>query len=694
MTDAMQAPLPAEAALSVHPEPTVCLLRGGEVLALDKVNNRFTLCPAAGATLADVIKPLGNVAATPILLNSLIEVETEPDQLEALMQMARTAPTVGFASHVYHMRQSPGTLLYLTDQITLQFNEQVTSTQMQSLIAPLGLRILKLIAGVPKAFVFQVASAAVNPLKLAQQLIQHPEILLAEPNVAVLRQDYYRPRESDYAKQWYLHHEGGEALTAGSHLFAEAAWNVTRGKRSVAVAVVDDGVDLNHPDFQSEGKIVAPVDLQDGGFLPLPQNGDRHGTAVAQLAVADETGKGIVGVAPNCALMPIRIGKLLDDQVLEQICQWVVDKKADVVCCGWGIAAVYFPLSLRQRVALAQAATQGREGRGCPIIFAAGNANRPLDGVIEEQGWAHHFLQGATRWLNGLAIHPDVIAVGACTSQNQKSACSNWGQSLSIAAPGGHAAPILETQQTGVIATAPILASPQVGKAIELDRSSQTDEQPPAIGDTSAAAALVAGVVALMLSVNPDLTGLEVQQILAQSADKIVDREPDAQLGLRLGEYDANRHSNWFGYGKLNAVKAVQLAQRKVLPLPLPSRWLEYAQRHRLDIPDGDPRGVSSTIQVSEPGLIQDIEISVEIQHAFIGDLELFLIPPWGESIPLQSRALGRLTTLKTTYSLETTLWLKTVLNRPARGQWQLQIIDWVPESTGYLQKWQLNLGI
>lgn len=712
MTDAIRLSLSASAKnanagsedaifdVTLLDQPT--LQRGGEELALEKVDDRFTLGLTTEHSLEEVLALLGDVAIRPIL-SGLIEIQATPERLESLMQTARASQKVAFASHVYQMCQSPGTLLYLTDQITLQFAESVTSEQMHTIATAAGLRIAKLIAGVPKAFVFQVATTArANPLKLANQLMQRPEVLLAEPNVAVLRQPYYRPRESDYAQQWYLNHEGGEDLVAGSHIFAEAAWNLTRGKRSIAVAVVDDAIDLNHPDFQSEGKIVAPIDLSPVDLQRRLAAMDSHGTASARIITADETGRGMIGVAPGCALMPIQIGDFIDDQTIEQVSEWVIEKGADVVYCGWGAAAVYFPLSLRQRVALTQAATQGRDGRGCVIVFGAGNANRPIAGEVQEQGWGNNLLQGATHWLNGFAVHPDTITVAACTSLNQKSACSNWGNGISIVAPAGSSAPILLTQQRGILSTAPMVPTPQAGKRIRLgkplaqpqalDRADAEPDLP--LGDTSAAAAIVAGVAALVLSINPDLTAQEVQQILEQTADKIVDREPDAQLGFRLGDYDADRYSVWFGYGKVNAVKAVQFAQRQILPLPLPYRWLQYPNRSPLEIPDGNSQGITSSIQVANSSLIRDIEVSVEIEHSFLGDLELYLIPPWGTAIPLQSRALGRLTTLKTTYSLENTIWLKTVLNRPASGQWQLQLIDWVPENTGRLQGWQLNLGV
>ncbi|XQQ06661.1 MAG: S8 family serine peptidase [Leptolyngbya sp. IPPAS B-1204] len=705
MTDARKLPLspeevlPEESVFDVTLLDPVVLQRGGEELTLGKVNDRFVVCPAAGCSVAAVLAAIQAPDVRPSsILPNLLEIQVTPSDLDDLMQQARSAAAIAFASHVYQMYESPGTLLYPTDQITLQFAESLAAEQMHRIVAAAGLRILKLIAGVPKAFVFQVtASAPANPLKLANQLLQHPAILLAEPNVAVLRQPCYRPRESNYAQQWYLNHEGGADLVPGSHIFAEPAWNLTKGKRSITVAVADDGFDLEHPDLQSEGKIVAAVELQRGG-IPLAKTSETHGTACARLITADETGKGMIGVAPGCALMPIGVGAFIEDQTIEQLCQWTIENGADVVCCGWSAAATYFPLSLRQRVALTQAATQGRDGRGCVLVFPAGNANRPLSGMVSEQDWPNQLLQGATRWLNGFAVHPDVITVAACTSLNHKSACSNWGPGISVAAPGGHAPPMYYAQQTGLVPTGPV-CPPQLGRAIVLDEptaaTTTADAVHPALlGDTSAACAIVAGVAALVLSIHPDLTALQVRQILEQTADKILDPEPDAQLKLQLGHYDANRYSAAFGYGKVNAVKALQFAQQQITPLPLPQRWIQYSNSTPLDIPDGNPEGISSIIQITEAGSVQDIEVRIDIEHEFMGDLEVYLIPPWGTKVLLQSRAIGRLTSLKTTYSLETTLWLKTVLNHPVQGKWRLHIIDWVPENKGQLRNWQLDLGV
>ncbi len=104
--------------------------------------------------------------------------------------------------------------------------------------------------------------------------------------------------------------------------------------------------------------------MKENDFLPLPDVQETsHGTACAGIALAEENGKGIVGVAPGCALMPIRTTGFLDDESVEDIFNWAIEKGASVISCSWGASAVYFPLSLRQRAAIARAATKGRNGK-------------------------------------------------------------------------------------------------------------------------------------------------------------------------------------------------------------------------------------------------------------------------------------------------------------------------------------------
>jgi subtilisin family serine protease len=467
------------------------------------------------------------------------------------------------------------------------------------------------------------------------------------------------------------------------------------------VAIADDAVDLNHLDFQGTGKIVAPKDLKDQDFLPMPGSSDEsHGTACAGIAVAEENGVGIAGVAPGCALMPLRTTGFLDDESIEQLFDYCVANNASVISCSWGAASVYFSLSLRQRAALTRAATQGRRGKGCVIVFAAGNANRPVNGTIYERSWPNNLLNGPTNWLGGFTIHPDVITVSACTSLSKKAAYSNWGINVSVCAPSNNAPPGMWFQQTGYIYTAPEVTAPLPGLGMftaDLVGAAgyESGDFVRNFGGTSSACPVVAGVAALVLSANPNLTAGEVKRLLQETADKIVDRDADPQLGMRLGTYDTNGHSQWFGYGKVNALKAVQAAQLKATQNSQSvTRRISGRNDQSVAIPDDNPQGISSAIRLTDSAVVREIQVKVHIEHSFLGDVEVSLNAPTGETVLLQSRTLGSRTQLQATYSEQTTPALKQVLNKSAAGVWQLQVVDYAPQDTGTLKSWELIVGV
>ncbi|NWF59740.1 MAG: S8 family serine peptidase [Fischerella sp.] len=677
------------------------LQRGGEELILEKVSDRFTVRPTDDLSPQQLSQVNWGSWRRSIPNAQLALFTVAPTQLESAMTEARDSNNVAFASHVYQIKDSPATRVYLSDQITIQFASWVDAAKINSIAATFGLVLSKPIPSLPNTFVFLVSEQAqANPIKIANQLISFPEIVVAEPNIVVHQQPYYQPRDPLYPQQWYLNHNGGNQLANGSHIAAEQAWNITRGVRSVVVAVVDDSFDLNHPDFQGSGKIVAPRDLKENDFLPLPNEKEAsHGTACAGIAVAEENGTGIAGVAPGCALMPIRSTGFLDDESIEEIFNWAIEKGASIISCSWGASAIYFPLSLRQRAAITRAATKGRNGKGCIILFAAGNANRPVSGSVNEQGWQKNLVKGDTKWLSGFAVHPDAIAVAASTSLNKKAAYSNWGANISVCAPSNNAPPGMWFQQEGYVYTQPAIATALSGRGMfTTDQVGAAGYEPgdftSNFGGTSSATPVVAGVAALVLSVNPDLTAKQVKRILEETADKIVDLEPDLQLGRRYGTYDENGHSQWFGYGKVNALRAVQAAQ-KLRPSTLSTNGqIGGGNNSKTSIPDNDPQGIKSAIAISESSLVKDIQVSVNITHEFLGDLEIYLIAPNNHLVLLQSRILGRRSELQATYTVRSHPVLAQLLSLPAKGRWQLWVIDYAPQDIGKINSWELTLGI
>ena len=674
------------------------LQRGGEELAIDKVPDRFTLkLSHPQQTVQDLPSSAIAVAYLHSVSPGVKEVQVKATDLDEAMHFVRQSDQTQYASHIYQI-QGDVDVLYLTNQITILFANELDEFEREAIANAFGLRYLKPVDGINQAYVYELTAAATeNPIKISNRLTWNPLVLMAEPNIVVKSQSFYYPSDSLYPQQWYLHSSGNEQQLEDAHIFVETAWDITRGSRSIVVAVTDDSVDLNHPDFQGFGKIVAPLDLKDQDFLPLPETVfENHGTACAGIAVAEENGEGIVGVAPGCALMPIRTSGYLDDESIEKIFNWAIEKGAAVISCSWGASGVYFPLSLRQRAAMTKAVTTGRNGKGCVVVFAAGNANRPINGRVNEQGWPNNTLNGETKWLSGFAIHPDVITVSACTSFNQKSAYSNWGNGISVCAPSNNEFPKIWLPNIGFVNTPPIVLQQLAGLGIlTTDRTGATGydqaDYTATFGGTSSAAPVVAGIAALMLSANPNLTAQQVREMIQQTADKIVDPQADLQLGYQLGDYDAQGYSQWFGYGKVNAEKAVKLAQTQPIPQVI-SRSVQQQNKQIYIIPDNDPLGVSSEIVVTEASLIQGIQVSVNIEHQYLGDLSIELFAPNGQTILLQNRNLGTQTQLKQIYTLNNSPFLAQLLQLSAAGKWRLVIIDHVICHTGQLQSWGLTL--
>ena len=331
-----------ESLQGVNPAQTGLILqRGGEELRLHKVPDWLTIrCEdlTQQDALIEQLKTLWRpLAAKSVARGQLMAFKVRRQQLETCLQQARQIDRVKFASHVYELAASPNTHLYLLEQITVQFSTGFPLRTIDELAKELGLIREKGLAGAERTYVFRVDKAAVeNPVKLANRLMRYAQVLVAEPNVVVSTAPLYRPKDQLYSKQWHLQHQGGRGLAVNSHIAAEKAWDITRGSRSVVIAITDDAFDLNHPDLQGMGKLVAPWDLKHRDGLPMPsQDYENHGTAVAGLAVAEETGSGVVGVAPGCSFMPIQTTGYLDDESIEQLFEWTIEQGASVISCSW-----------------------------------------------------------------------------------------------------------------------------------------------------------------------------------------------------------------------------------------------------------------------------------------------------------------------------------------------------------------------
>lgn len=111
-----------------------------------------------------------------------------------------------------------------------------------------------------------------------------------------------------------------------------------------------------------------------------------------------------------------------------------------------------------------------------------------------------------------------------------------------------------------------------------------------------------------------------------------------------------------------------------------------------LDIPDNDPAGVTSSINISQSGTAKQIKVNVDITHSYIGDLRVELVSPAGQHVILHDNIGGNQHDLITTYDSASTPSLSALLDQPINGKWDLQVTDLALQDIGVLNKWNLEL--
>ena len=311
--------------------------------------------------------------------------------------------------------------------------------------------------------------------------------------------------------QWSLKNTQQLWGTSGADIRAVDAWGVSHGSSNTVIAIIDEGVDLTHPDLS--GKLVPGFDATGNGSNGAPSGDDAHGTNCAGVAAAiTDNAVGIAGIARLAKIMPVRVGGTnlaggewwtFDSWCADGI-NWAANHGADVLSNSWGGGDPATVLT----DAIKSAKTSGRGGKGCVVVFSSGNDNGPVSYP---------------------ATLSEVIAVGAlspCDERKSPTSCdgeywwgSNYGDELDISAPGVH----------------------MYSTDIQGPAGYSTDDYYYNFNGTSSACPVVSGVAGLMLGMCPAMTATEVEKILKQTADDLGAGGPDAQ----------------FGYGRVNAYRAM-----------------------------------------------------------------------------------------------------------------------------------------
>ena len=274
-----------------------------------------------------------------------------------------------------------------------------------------------------------------------------------------------------------------------------------------------------------------------------------------------------------------------------------------------------------------------------------------------------------------------MTAVAACNDRGRRSVYSDFGKAVWCAFPSndfGHAPFNHPDLLTPGIWTIDRQGGAGYNSGLPTDGDVAGDYT-NSFGGTSSACPGAAGVAALILSVNPALKWQEVKDVLKRACDRI---DPGG------GQYDAAGHSPKYGFGRLNALTAIELAK------PRPQSAITI--KRTFDAPIPDMMTVTATLEVADNTPVEALTVAVNIKHTFIGDLVITLEPPAGIGVApvvLHDRAGGSANNLKKQYDAATTPALSRFTDKGCKGTWTLRVRDAAQGDSGTLVSFSLSLS-
>lgn len=284
--------------------------------------------------------------------------------------------------------------------------------------------------------------------------------------------------------------------TTDSHIHATDAWKIEKGSKKVIVAVIDTGIDADHPDLKNN--IWRGSHSENGwNFVtnrPNPQDEHGHGTHVAGIIGATANpGRGIAGVAQEVSIMAVKYfsnsnSGLINLRNTVKAIEWAIDHGAKIINYSGGGPE----FSEEEYLAIKRA-----ESKGILVVAAAGNENQNIDLP------KNYYYPAAYKVSN-------VLSVAAVDIDNRLLRSSNWGyQRVDVAAPGENIFSTLPGGKYGYMS------------------------------GTSQATAFVTGVAALLLAKDPSLTPTRIREIIRSSVDPIAQLNQRVMSGGRVNAFKA-----------------------------------------------------------------------------------------------------------------------------------------------------------
>ncbi|HGM6769540.1 TPA: S8 family serine peptidase [Stenotrophomonas maltophilia] len=526
--------------------------------------------------------------------------------------------------------------------------------------------------------------------------------------------------------QWHLLNtgqavQGDTRPVAGNDLNVDGLFrNGIRGE-GVIIGIVDDGLQIAHPDLAANVAAVAGKNFANNSNNPSPSapDVDNHGTMVGGIAGAvGANGVGVRGVAPAATLKGFNV--LASDASGSQTANieyswWDGAEAADVQVFNnsWGAGPgnpnLPFAFSENDIRAYEQALSGTRGGSGGIYVKSAGN-NFNNASISQTQDVCTTDTKNRGTGCVPAGRDPrnnlfNVITVGAVRADGVRSSYSSTGAALWVSAFGGeygwqrqvvpgqpavrYDPAIVTTDVTGCAQGSnknTSLRNTLDGNQSAVD---STCNYTAKMNGTSASAPMVSGVAALVLETNPNLTYRDVKYILATTATRNHPNQPTVTLadgrtlvpGWTVNA--ANRaYSNWYGFGVVNAARAVEVAENFQSLGPLvDSGWRNTTRR--VAIGNTSAAAARLTVQLANVARnVESVQLGFRVNHSNTRQLQFVLVSPSGTRSVVQpaftsiGSGLSGSVAIQRNFTSWDLLSSNAFLDETGNGTWTLEVTD------------------
>lgn len=482
-----------------------------------------------------------------------------------------------------------------------------------------------------------------------------------------------------FKSQWYLKNNGDRGASAGLDVNIAGAWASGYTGKGVRVAINDDGIDINHSEFQgillkdltfnSATKVTGATAYTAGagGYAPDGE-ANEHGTVVGSIVAMALDGKGMVGMAPNANLvssLAVSKGSNVD---VPAIYNYMTDvAKVDVSVNSYGLDPAFSENFWSQSpnqadrnymAAVEKAGQQGRGGLGTVVEVSAGN---------EGPAKADAAMTGSTN-------NKYIITAGAMNEFGNKASYSTPGASVLVSSFGGEN---LDDKDQSVNSGFGITSADITGATLGYNKTGVAN------GDysfqntgTSYSGPMVGAAAALMLQANPLLGFRDVANILALTARAVgttnnyITTKGD---GLNFGGMQFSRD---VGFGLIDVSAAVRLAASWTDAAKTAANWVSSEAKSGSAAATISGTGTTVTANLTKNVIIERMEFDLNLTTATSNDLKAVITSPNGTTITLFDEPMVGKDAASAVWPGTFQIGATAFFGEQSAGTWTLQLID------------------